>query len=239
MITRYDATTMYLPTAEELPYSDDTPVDNEFQRLIPFLLQSILAFAWQGRADWFFGMDMGIYYHPQKPAIAPDAFLSLGVDHYKGGDDKGRSSYVLWEEDYVVPILAIETVSQTYGSEYDKKRDIYAQMGVLYYAVFLIEPKPRRGHQILEIYRLVEGEYQLLPGDRVWMPEIGLALGKERGIYQNRVRNWLYWYDESGQRLLTLEEEVTQEKQRAEQEKQRADRLTQKLRELGLNPEEL
>ncbi len=239
MITRYDATTMYLPTAEELPYSDDTPVDNEFQRLIPALLQSILAFAWQDRTDWFFGMDMGIYYHPQKPAIAPDAFLSLGVDYYKGGDDKGRLSYVLWEEDYVVPILAIETVSQTYGGEYDKKRDIYAQIGVLYYAIFSIEPKSRRGHQILEIYRLVEGEYQLLPGDRVWMPEIGLALGKERGIYQNRVRNWLYWYDESGQRLLTLEEEVTQEKQRAEQEKQRADRLTQKLRELGLNPEEL
>jgi Uma2 family endonuclease len=182
MITRYDATTTYLPTAEELPYSDDTPVDNEFQRLIPFLLQSILAFAWQDRTDWFFGMDMGIYYHPQKSAVAPDAFLSLGVDYYKGGDDKGRSSYVLWEENYVVPTLAIETVSQTYGSEYDKKRDIYAQMGVLYYAVFSIKPKSRRGHQILEIYRLVEGEYQLLSGDRVWMPEIGLALGKERSI---------------------------------------------------------
>jgi Uma2 family endonuclease len=267
MITRYDATTIYLPTAEELPYSDDTPVDNEFQRLIPFLLQSILSFAWQDRTDWFFGMDMGIYYHPQKSAVAPDAFLSLGVDYYKGGDDKGRSSYVLWEENYVVPTLAIETVSQTYGSEYDKKRDIYAQMGVLYYAVFSIKPKSRRGHQILEIYRLVEGEYQLLSGDRVWMPEIGLALGKERSIHNNKVRNWLYWYDESGQRLITPEEDAAQERQRAEQErqraeqekqraeqekqraeqerqkakqeKQRADRLTQKLRELGLNPEDL
>jgi hypothetical protein len=57
--------------------------------------------------------------------------------------------------------------------------------------------------------------------------------------YSYKVRNWLYWYDESGRRLLTLEEEVEQAGQRAEQEKQRADRLTQKLRELGLNPEDL
>lgn len=259
MIPRYDATTTYLPTAEELPYSDDAPVDNEFQNLIPNLLQSILSFAWKGRTDWFFGVDMGVYYHPHKPAVVPDGFLSLGVDRSKGGDDIGRLSYVLWEEDYVVPILAIETVSKTYGGEYEQKRDIYAQMGVLYYAVFLIKPKVRRGHQTLEIYRLVDGEYELLPGDKVWMPEIGLALGRERGIHDNRVRNWLYWYDESGRRLLTPQEDAAQERQRAdmesqraeqesqradmesqraEQEQQRADRLAQKLRELGLNPEE-
>lgn len=249
MIPRYDATTTYLPTAEELPYSDGKPVDNEFQNLIPNLLRSILSFAWKGRTDWFFGVDIGIYYDPNKPAVAPDAFLSLGVERFKGGDDIGRLSYVLWEEDYVVPMLAIETVSKTYGGEYEKKRDIYAQMGVLYYAVFLIKPKSRRGHQILEIYCLVNGEYQLLPGDRVWMPEIGLGLGMDRDIYDDRVRNWLYWYDEEGNRLPTPEElasltnqereRANQEKERANQERRRADRLGQKLRELGLNPEEL
>lgn len=263
MITRYDAATIYLPTAEELPYSDDAPVDNEFQNLIPNLLRSILSLAWTGRTDWYFGVDMGVYYHPQKPAVVPDGFLSLGVDRSKGGSDIGRLSYVLWEEDYTVPILAIETVSKTYGGEYEKKRDIYAQMGVLYYAVFLIKPKSRRGHQILEIYRLVDGEYELLPsdiatqhqGERVWLPEIGLALGRERDVYDDRLREWLYWYDESGQRLPIPEElailanqereradqekeRADQERARANQESQRADRLAQKLRELGLDPEE-
>jgi len=33
----------HLPTAEELPDSDDTPVDNELQILIPNLLRAILA----------------------------------------------------------------------------------------------------------------------------------------------------------------------------------------------------
>ncbi len=32
-----------LPSAEDLPDSDDTPVDNELQDLIPHSLQSILA----------------------------------------------------------------------------------------------------------------------------------------------------------------------------------------------------
>lgn len=39
----------YLPTAEELPDSDDTPVDNELQILIPILLHAILALLWAFR----------------------------------------------------------------------------------------------------------------------------------------------------------------------------------------------
>lgn len=34
---------MCLPSSEELPDSDDTPVDNELQDLIPGLLKAILA----------------------------------------------------------------------------------------------------------------------------------------------------------------------------------------------------
>ena len=68
-----------LPTAEDLPDSDETPVDNELQYLIPGLLEAILALIWSSRMDWFFGVDMGIYYDPNQPAIVPDCFLSLGM----------------------------------------------------------------------------------------------------------------------------------------------------------------
>ena len=50
----------YLPGLEELPCSDETPVDNELQNLVPNLLKAILALIWQDRWDWFFGVDMGI-----------------------------------------------------------------------------------------------------------------------------------------------------------------------------------
>ena len=49
----------YLPTADELPCSDDTPVDNELQELIPSLLKSILRMLWEERMDWFFGITYG------------------------------------------------------------------------------------------------------------------------------------------------------------------------------------
>ncbi len=44
---------------------------------------------------------MGLYYDPKEPAIVPDAFLSLGVEQRKS--HRGRLSYVLWEENYIVP----------------------------------------------------------------------------------------------------------------------------------------
>jgi Uma2 family endonuclease len=49
---------LYLPTADELPCSDDTPVDKELQEIIPSLLKSILRILWHDRLDWFFGIEL-------------------------------------------------------------------------------------------------------------------------------------------------------------------------------------
>lgn len=114
-----------LPTMEELPYKDDKPVDSEAQRLIANLLKSILAYIWADRKDWFFGLDMGWYYDPSESAIAPDGFLCLGVQRIK--DLNLRLSYVTWEENGVIPSLALEVVSKTPGGEYKQKKRKYAQ----------------------------------------------------------------------------------------------------------------
>lgn len=95
----------YFPSADELPNSDDKPVDNELQELIPGLLKSVLLLLWEERMDWCFGIDMGIYYDPDKDAIVPDGFLSLGVERFY--DELLRPSYVVWDEK-VVPILVLE-----------------------------------------------------------------------------------------------------------------------------------
>jgi hypothetical protein len=128
----------------------------------------------------------------------------------------------------------------------------------------------------LEVYKLVAGEYELLPreNNRVGLPEIGLALGYEQGEHIAWVREWLYWYDESGNRYLTAEERAseaeaiakqerliaTQERLNAQQERlakqeaeaiaqqerlakqeaeQKAQRLAERLRSLGINPDEM
>lgn len=69
---------MCLPSSEELLDSDDTPVDNELQDLIPGLLKAILALVWQDRMDWFFGVDMGIYYQPDQPADRSRRIFEFG-----------------------------------------------------------------------------------------------------------------------------------------------------------------
>jgi Uma2 family endonuclease len=198
-----------LPSAEELPCSDETPVDNQLQNDIPNLLLSLLAFIWMGRDDWYFGVDMGVYYNPDEPAIIPDGFLAIGVKHDTG--ERGRLSYVLWEEAYIMPILALEVISEKYNGEYEGKLADYQTLGILYYAIY--NPlSGRRGRfknrERLEVYKLIAGKYELLEpeNNRVWLPEIGLALGYEQGEHIAWVREWLYWYDQSGNRYLTAEE---------------------------------
>ncbi|MHC0065957.1 Uma2 family endonuclease [Nostoc sp. UIC 10890] len=230
-----------LPSSEELPDSNDTPVDNEVQNLIPGLLKTTLALVWCDRWDWFFGVDMGIYYDPEKPAIVPDGFLSLGVKRFI--DEDLRLSYVLWEEKQL-PILALEVVSQIYREEYNIKKEFYAkELGILYYVVY---SPLRRKKTPLEVYRLVDGEYILMSGNPVWLPEIGLGIGRERGIYQGIVREWLYWYDEEGQRLLTPEERIREaeertafEEQRRVEAEQKVKMLIERLNALGVDPETL
>jgi Uma2 family endonuclease len=235
----------YLPTAEELPDSDDTPVDNELQILIPILLRAILALLWADRMDWFFGVNMGVYYEPDKAAIVPDGFLSLGVERYKAGG-KLRLSYVLWQENNTVPQWVLEVVSKTPGNEYDDKMTKYAQIGVLYCVIYNPDYWRRDKHEPFEVCRLVNGIYERQTGNPVWMSEIELGIGCEVGTYEGCTREWLYWYNQQGDRFPTpgilIEQEqqrAQQSEQRAEQERQRAERLAERLRQMGVNPDKL
>lgn len=238
----------WLPTAGDLPESDENPVDSEIQETLPNLLKFILAAIFADRSDWFFGIDMGVYYNPDVPAIVPDAFLSLGVETMKS--EALRSSYVLWEEKGVIPQLVLEVVSQTYRGEYTTKKDLYEDLGVLYYIVY----NPiRKRKPSLEIYRLINGKYLPVIGSPVWMPEIGLGIGKEKHTYHGRHREWLFWYDDEGKRYPTPQELINHERQQATEfknqatefknqfqtEQERSQRLSDRLRELGINPDEI
>ena len=50
-------------------------------------------------------------------------------------------------------------------------------------------------------------------GRMVWIPEIGLGIGCEQGIYDGWQREWVYWYDRSGKRYLTAQELANLERQ--------------------------
>lgn len=231
------------PSSEDLPRSyqgqqgnpyqyltgyNEIPVDNELQYLIPNLLLGTLAIVWADRWDWFFGIRIGIGYHLEKPPLVSDAFLSLGIE--RTCDDEGLHFDYWVSQEEPVPLLVLEVVSaETYRGEYGIKAKQYAELGVLYYVVYA---PYRRRNPTLSVYRLTDGEYVLQPGNSVWLPEIGLGIGREEGTYQGIAQEWVYWYNEQGQRLLTPEERIQQAEERAR-------RLEEKLRSLGVDPDSL
>ncbi|WP_204138537.1 Uma2 family endonuclease [Halomicronema sp. CCY15110] len=232
-----------LPTSDELPDSDGLPVDNEDQNLLPNYLLFLLQLIWPGRYDWYFAVDMGIYHltgiNPRVPVV-PDGFLSLGIPRRKSGN-RSRKSYVTWEEDGVVPILALEVVSQTPGGEYDTKRTIYENLGVLYYVIYNPEHWQRDRHQPFEVYKLTEGQYQLQLGEPYWMPEVGLGIGRHHGELGGFEQELLSWFDQSGSRYLSAAEQALQAQEQASQaqaelQAERQTRLTAvyRLQQMGL-----
>jgi Uma2 family endonuclease len=238
-----------LPTAEELPDSDGKPVDSELQELIPGLLKAILLDLWGDRTDWLFGIDLGFYYNPDLPPVAPDGFLSMGVEAVD--DEYLRPSYVLWDEK-VIPLFAVEIISKTAGRERTKKFQIYQSVGILYYLVYAPLRKRKAKFQL---YKLIEGEYVLQSEGKqpYWMPEIGLGIGAEERVYGGRKREWLYWYDQNNMRYPTPTERAEQQATRAEQETERAEQeaterlaaeqkimlLRNRLQELGIDPDSI
>ena len=278
-----------LPRGIDLPDSDDSPVDNENQNFLPNYLLFLLGEIWKERRDWYFGVDMGVYYPTAvdpKVAVVPDGFLSLGVPRRRPSGP--RSNYTIWEENNVTPQFVLEVVSKTYGNEYDLafekpknpkpgeedqqkilpgKLGIYEAMGVLYYAIYNPEFWQRDGHQALEIYKLVGGRYQPQTVEPYWMPEIGLALGRCQVAVGGLELEALSWFDAEGDRYLFSEEltelerqgrlwesqlreqaetRARQERQQREEAEARAARaetenevLRQRLRELGIDPNDL
>lgn len=232
-----------LPPVEELPYSDGKPMDSELQILIPALLSVTLSYLWRDREDWFFGVNMGVYHTTGKDlriAIVPDRFLALGVLRHR--ENKGRLSYIVWKEDDIPPILVVEHVSKKYGGKYDweetkrndnspKMRD-YARLGVLYYVIANLGRYRLKNYQPFEIYRLVDGDYILQSSNPVWMPEIGLGIGHATGTYNGLKQEWVYWFNEQGERYQIPDEILAQERQKLELERQRAEEAEKRSQEL-------
>jgi Uma2 family endonuclease len=223
----------WLPTAEDLANYTHNRGRSELQERIPNLLSLLLADIFAGRSDWFFGIDMALNYSPDEAPIVPDGFLSIGVDRVKA--ENLRLSCVLWEKKEILPQLALEVVSKKYRGEYSTKKALYQTLGIQYYVIY--NPR-RRVKPTLEICQLVNGQYIQMVGNRVWIPEIGLAIGKETLTYQDHHREWLFWYNEAGDRYPTPQERADQERQRADRAEQQLQRLADRLRAMGIDPDE-
>jgi hypothetical protein len=67
------------------------------------------------------------------------------------------------------------------------------------------------------------------------MPEIALGIGYEQGTHEGWSRQWLYWYDQQGNRFPAPENVIEQERLRAERAEQQLADLIAKLQERGID----
>jgi Uma2 family endonuclease len=214
--------------------------------------------------------NVGLFYKLYGDPIVPDALLSLGVQRAEDYAERRNRSYFVWEFGKV-PDVCIEIVSNQEGNELildrasqrqgktQSKKDIYAQIGVRYYAVFdplrqIQDPNKMNG-ALLRIWTISPVGYEELtppaglttPGQAVWLEGAGIGLTLWEGPFEETVPQlWLRWCDLEGHVIPTGAEgqalarrQAETERQRAETERQRAERLAEKLRELGVNPDQL
>ncbi len=204
---------------------------------------------WYKRPDWFAvlgvdrlyeGKDLRLSYVTWQEGIYPYVaieLLSPGTEK----EDLGRS---------------LREVNQP-----PNKWTVYEQiLRIPYYFVF------NRYTDELQAFGLVMNQYQPLPLDGlgVWLPEAELGLGLWEGTYQGVERRWLRWYNSEQTWILTpvelerlraelaqqqLQEErlraelaqqqAQEERLRAELAQQQLQDLSDRLRRLGINLDQL
>ncbi len=251
-----------LPTMYELPSEDpeEPGLPDEFHDFQPQLLRETCQPSTYPSDQVFIGSDLNLYYDSRHPQWhkRPDWFLVVGVPRAQTQQDL-RLSYVIWIEG-VVPFLVVELLSP--GTETEDlgqalrevnqpptKWQTYEQiLRVPYYVIF------DRYQNQLRVFQLVGTHYQemTVPEQRCWFADLQLGIGVWQGVYQDAEGLWLRWYDASqwiptaaeraeqeSTRVQQERQRTEQERQRAEQERQRADRLAAKLRELGIDPEQV
>ncbi len=246
-----------------LVIEDDTPVDNfqseEQQRLLvePVYSSRVLPSPFLAAAN------VGLFYKLKGDPIVPDVLLSLGVQRPEDFSQRQNRSYFVWEFGKV-PEICIEIVSNQEGNELvlskkpqqegkkDCKKDIYAQIGVPYYVVFdplqQIQGENNMNGALLRVWTISPvGYIELTPsqgittvGQSVWLEGVGLGLTLWEGQFEEEViRLWLRWCDRNGQLIPTGAEGREIERQRADSERQRAERLAERLRAMGIDPDEV
>ena len=229
---------------ENIVTEDDEPVDNLFSAKQQTLLKRALYSSWspvpsedrpKKRRKFLADVNVGIFFALHEPPLVPDFFLSLDVQPHRDWYAKEHRSYFVWEFGKV-PEVVIEIVSNRKGGELTHKLKDYARMGVNYYAIH--DPERLLSKDALRVYELGFGKRYRLRED-YQLPDLGLGLRIWKGVFEDKEDTWLRWCDAQGNIIPTGEERARMEAVARQQAEDRAAQLAAKLRELGVDPDQL
>ena len=217
--TRETQENIIIPSADL--YSDEPPVETDLHLRQIILLLQCLEWWWRDRSNFFASGNITIYYSLRQKKSedfrGPDFFVVLDTEK------RSRKSWVVWEEGGKYPHIIVEILSpKTAKTDRETKKQIYQDI-FRTPNYFWFDPDSLE----LAGFNLVSGKYQpIIPNQNGWMfsEQLGLYLG----IHQQKLR----FLTPSGELVPTPEEAAIQAEQRAS-------KLAQKLRELGIDPEQI
>lgn len=230
-------------TEDDLPYDDGIPMETPRHAAQMHLLIEALQLYLPPRRDCFIGGNMFVYYSldqaRNKDFKGPDFFVVLDVPQ------RERKSWIAWQENDRLPNVVIELMSPSTAENDREEKKLTYQDKLRVPEYFIFEPFLYEWSG----FRLQEGVYEPIQPDasgQLLSQELGLVLRRWEGSYEEIESNWIRWALPDGT-LLPIHAELAQqerkraeqERQRAEQEKQRADRLVERLRSIGIDPDEL
>jgi Uma2 family endonuclease len=210
------------------PESDGKPMaDNTKQFRWIVTLEGGFEALFRDREDVFVAGDLFWYPVEGRPDIrmAPDVMIVFGRPK---GD---RPSYKQWEEENIAPQVVFEVLSPSNSLlEMAKKLEFYDRYGVEEYYLYDPETGDFTGW-----IRDKDGRLRVIDEIQGWVsPRLGVRFEIEDG--ELRVIR------PDGQRFLTyteLEQERARALRQAEEERFRAEKLAQRLRDLGIDPEQI
>ena len=237
------------------PESDGQPMtESDATRDYLFYSVEALRLYFKSRGSVYVSGNLFIYYEEGNPkaVISPDVFVVFGVNHRK------RRSYKTWQENNKLPSFILEITSKsTKKQDQENKPKLYASLGVEEY--FQYDPTADYLNPQLQGAQLVNGDYEPIPiqytDDKIpfiHSKVLGLDLQLResfKGIGLVPIPRALRFYDPQTGRILPSQEEVLEERDEALQEldatqqeldeaQQRAAALAEKLRSLGIDPDE-
>jgi len=224
------------PTQQEVIYpdSDGKPIANntdQFRWIL--IIQQNLARLFGDDPNVFVAGDL-LWYPVEgdnKIRVGPDVMVVLGRPK---GD---RGSYKQWEEENMPPQVVFEILSP--GSrltEMNKKQVFYDRRGVEEYYLYDPERNDFSG------WMRSQGRLDVIDGMENWVsPRLGIRFdlsGEELQIYRPDGQPFAS-YEEVSRRLEQAQQRIQQAEQRAEQAEQRAAVLAERLRAMGIFPQQL
>jgi len=209
-------------------YSDEPQLESTLHLQQMILLLTCLDWLWKDRTDYFSAGNLTVYYSPHQRKSedfrGPDFFVVLGAEK------RPRKSWVVWEENGQYPNIIVELLStSTAKTDRGLKKQLYQDI-FRTPEYFWFDPDSLE----FQGFWLAGGTYQPIEPNEtgyLWSQQLGLYLG----VYDQALR----FFTSEGALVPTPAEANALAQQEAATAQQRNQLLADKLRELGVNPDEL